>query len=712
MNHNLNTLPETSPQYDSHDDFDDAMLDVDESNTDAFDPDPGSQPGCSEHEEPWFPWKSRAHFYLTVLYHGSHRRNIDQTTLRAIMDILKIYVPPSEYFPSLQEIVNFTNDHWESKLFESRIEDGNVFSFLRPEGLISMRLANPVLANSFDRVPRQNTGGEITTQSSAGKWKSFDFRKLGALLQGDVIQFSSQGRIAMEGFAEKVDCQIYFQISSFYIEDTKYKVKGSYFFHSSLPEMNALRERVNDDNCLIKIKNLVSDINFEDLNFNQTLRSKSQEANFSKFAYDESTPPLLYLIPESELQVFRTSLSISEREGCVQVVTNIHIDDASQVQSKMWKSASVCDIQFAGAPAGIKGSEHNNVILALTDTSKISLKRLFDGICGEFHNLSNGFHCYDSFSGKVEKVKAPIAAVFGDLPAKAEITPFKGFQADVFCSRDMYNKRTEEGLEIRRDLGLLRRQIAEVTSERTATGKKRLGVKFGLDVDHLETVLFSLDKFDLTQDLPADLLHHFTLGWGKKSFIFFKNEILSDEALNQLCEILDQIIWKEYKSRTNSNALRKAGSQIGRNIKSLLQLMWYGVWVLIGTNPEEYRADLEIFLRAFFYLGKLNYLFYNEHEVGWTPAIFSDADDAIKTAVAIFRRDMEVLVPGPKTHDLENHLQEDISRHGNPAGFDCQAGESKMKVQKLKNNYSNKHAPGKDVATKYMKTEIVRHICT
>jgi hypothetical protein len=52
------------------------------------------------------------------------------------------------------------------------------------------------------------------------------------------------------------------------------------------------------------------------------------------------------------------------------------------------------------------------------------------------------------------------------------------------------------------------------------------------------------------------------------------------------------------------------------------------------------------------------------------------------------RRDMEVLIPGPKTHDLEHHLQEDIRRHGNPAGFDCQAGEAKMKVQKLKNKLS------------------------
>ena len=128
-----------------------------------------------------------------------------------------------------------------------------------------------------------------------------------------------------------------------------------------------------------------------------------------------------------------------------------------------------------------------------------------------------------------------------------------------------------------------------------------------------------LDKFDVTQDLPADLLHQFTLDWGKRSFIHLKNEILSEESLDKLCLVFDQIIWKEYKSRTNSNALRKAGSQIGRNLKTLMQLLWYGIWVLIGSNPPLYRADLEVFLRAFFYL---NYLFYNEHEVEWTDVIF------------------------------------------------------------------------------------------
>ena len=367
-------------------------------------------------------------------------------------------------------------------------------------------------------------------------------------------------------------------------------------------------------------------------------------------------------------------------------------------------------MQFAGAAAGVKGGEYNNVILALTDTSTISLKRLFDGMVGEFKRLENGFQCYDSFSEKVETVKAPIALVFCDLPAKAEVTPFKGYQADVFCPRDMYNKKSGAGFDVKRDINLLMQQIADIDNQTSLARKKVLGVRYGLDVNNLESIVATLDKFDLTKDFPSDILHHFLLGWGKKSYIFFKNEVLSAEALDQLCHIFDQLIWNEYKSRTNSNALKKAGSQIGRNIKALLQVLWYGIWILIKTDPAKFQADLEVFLRAFFYLGKLNYLFFNEHEVGWSPAIVAQADDAIRTAVAIFRRDMVELVPGPKTHDLEHHIQEDILRHGNPAGFDCQAGEAKMKVQKLCNNFSNKLAPGKDVAMKYMKTEIVRHI--
>ena len=68
--------------------------------------DPDTTPSS---QDPWFPFKSRAHFYLTVLYNGSHRRNFDVETLKAILDIFRIYVPKEEYFPSIDDIVNFKN---------------------------------------------------------------------------------------------------------------------------------------------------------------------------------------------------------------------------------------------------------------------------------------------------------------------------------------------------------------------------------------------------------------------------------------------------------------------------------------------------------------------------------------------------------------------------------------------------------------------------
>ena len=329
-----------------------------------FEPDDPDDPEELPPQEPWFPWRSKCHFYLTVLYHGSHRRNMDQQTLRAVMDILRIYVS-GEHFPSLDEIVNFRYEYWEAKIFETRIDQENVFSFLKPEGIIAMRLANPVLAKSFDRVPRKNPDGLITSQSSSEKFQSMKFRKLGKLLKGDLVQLSNLGEITMEGFRDKVPCQIYFHIQGFYIEKNTYKVEGKYFFHSSLSECAFLRERVNNDDCFIQIRNMLGDLKFDELKYEQTLRSREEQPIYSQYTYDENTPPVLYLMSDSDLQDLHTSLDISEREGCVNVVTNIHIDDASQVQSKMWKSASVCDIQFAGAPAGVKGNEHNNIILGL-----------------------------------------------------------------------------------------------------------------------------------------------------------------------------------------------------------------------------------------------------------------------------------------------------------------------------------------------------------
>ena len=207
------------------------------------------------------------------------------------------------------------------------------------------------------------------------------------------------------------------------------------------------------------------------------------------------------------------------------------------------------------------------------------------------------------FTGKTERIKLPVGAILSDLPAKAEIGPFTGYQADVFCPRDMYNKRIGLGLDDLRDLETVKRQIEEVKAAHTLAAKKALGVKYGLDINNLDAIMTTLLKFDMAKDLPGDVLHNFMLGWGKKSLNCLKSDVLTEEQLDMVCLVLDGVVWKEYLSRTSSNTLRKIGSQIGRSITSLLQVVWYGIWVLIETTIVE-RTEFEIFLRAFYYFGK------------------------------------------------------------------------------------------------------------
>ena len=78
---------------------------------------------------------------------------------------------------------------------------------------------------------------------------------------------------------------------------------------------------------------------------------------------------------------------------------------------------------------------------------------------------------------------------------------------------------SETGLDIPRDLHTVRRQIQDIKNTGTQAGRKRIGVQFGIDIENLDAVLDTLPLFDMTQDLPSDILHHFTLGWGKKSLV-------------------------------------------------------------------------------------------------------------------------------------------------------------------------------------------------
>ena len=43
------------------------------------------------------------------------------------------------------------------------------------------------------------------------------------------------------------------------------------------------------------------------------------------------------------------------------------------------------------------------------------------------------------------------------------------------------------------------------------------------------------------RDLPSDILHHVVLGWYKKAVEELKNNILTNEDMDHICAIIDQL---------------------------------------------------------------------------------------------------------------------------------------------------------------------------
>ena len=76
-------LPTSSPQVAAHY----SPLQVADASQPTYPDSPES--GSEDSADPWFPFRSRIHYFLIILYHGSHRKNFDQETLEMIMEITK-----------------------------------------------------------------------------------------------------------------------------------------------------------------------------------------------------------------------------------------------------------------------------------------------------------------------------------------------------------------------------------------------------------------------------------------------------------------------------------------------------------------------------------------------------------------------------------------------------------------------------------------------
>ncbi|KAI9011873.1 hypothetical protein CLU79DRAFT_890973 [Phycomyces nitens] len=166
-------------------------------------------------------------------------------------------------------------------------------------------------------------------------------------------------------------------------------------------------------------------------------------------------------------------------------------------------------------------------------------------------------------------------------------------------------------------------------------------------------------------------------------------------------------------SRNFRKQLRHVGSFLGRGFKQLMQ-------VLPGLIAEEFTdpavdKDLLLLNEALIALGRLWSLVF----VRQVEGCFNQYVEAIKKTVEdltvkLFNFDITTdnhtpFSTRPKIHYL-HHLHEDIHRFGCALHFETEKGEMFNKFIREQLFHTNKHNPSRDVAVRFSKQQVLKHI--
>ena len=174
-----------------------------------------------------------------------------------------------------------------------------------------MRLGNPKKAKLFDRCPRSeyNQAGikGISTQSSALKYQSFEFRKLGLFLTGDLVELETMENVEVPGEPEGQPCILFFHVKSFYVKDFDYYANGDIFLHSTSLRQNL--DQLESHDCYVEVKNLRGRTEkLETLKFNKTLRAKDLIPSYSRLIYDEYNPGAFVAMSHQQHSVLKSQI--------------------------------------------------------------------------------------------------------------------------------------------------------------------------------------------------------------------------------------------------------------------------------------------------------------------------------------------------------------------------------------------------------------------
>ncbi|OBZ81342.1 hypothetical protein A0J61_10609 [Choanephora cucurbitarum] len=348
-------------------------------------------------------------------------------------------------------------------------------------------------------------------------------------------------------------------------------------------------------------------------------------------------------------------------------------------------------------------------------------------LINDLKQLERGIKMGSAVDNEYVIVVAPLMWIEADSPCHSELCGLLGLKTLYSCRKCYVLLSRKKGAQTSLDHFIQDHQertkerylLAASTPNRTLMIVGAPGAEYTTKASDLSfknrntDSLLELESFDPRQDTPTEILHTVLLGIAKYLINDLVKFVLTDEQTKKVNAALDSYKSSLEFSRQISRNLNHCGFFLGRDYKSLLQILP----VILTTEFPLAEDHLGRLIPCFTKLGKLCSLLFVGQMTEKFNIYVDEVDAAAKELIkSLYEYDCTCTLKKhqsytlkPKVHFL-THLARDIRRFGTALNFETEKGEQFNKHIREYILHTNKVNVSNQIAVKFGKQSMIRHV--
>ncbi|KAL0094512.1 hypothetical protein F4703DRAFT_1922105 [Phycomyces blakesleeanus] len=424
---------------------------------------------------------------------------------------------------------------------------------------------------------------------------------------------------------------------------------------------------------------------------------------------------------------FKRRLSGSSLIKVVIFPINMYSDDTSGNDSKQYNVYYSFLIYFAVMTLE-EQNKWENTLFVCTCNHVLNAVDMLRPLVDNLVTLQKGIQMYSDDLGKHVLIVAPLLLFIGDNPCQSQLAMHKETASRRFCRKYLIlsprlDWKHVKGITCFSHVALYDwPQRSKTFLSAFASSDKQSNIyKSEQSLSYVKNgskEFLRLKAFDPTKDIPIEILHTIPLGLIKYLVIFLgKQPVLTAIQKDSLQHELSSYRSCKSYNQTFCNQLHYSGSFVGRDFKQLIQILSSVISKLFGRD-----SNLTFIITSFHAVSRLASLIYicGVHE-GFDNNLLK-IRSAVDKVARVFLVLNTFIVSNPKTFQqqdfsfksklhLLHHLTKDMFCFSSVLQYKTENSKQFSKFICEHLFKTNCQATSRDVAKKFVKQFICRHLC-